>query len=150
MQDQPIASYNYYYAAVHEDAFDITPDKQYMRFALEDYANSLPAYTAGKLTSKIVKANSFIKNLQDAMDHAGKIDQETRQAEVMRSRRDASSDTIDTTVNTSLNNVSDFDINYVATKHGDSRFNSTMKPAYHRDSSNFSPHGRQNDSWHGN
>ena len=72
--DQPIASYNYYYVAVHEAAFDITPDKQYMRFALEDYANSLPEYTAGKLTSKIVKADSFIKNLQDAMNQAVKID----------------------------------------------------------------------------
>ena len=44
--DQPIASYNYNYAAVHEAAFDIHPSEQRMRFALEDYANSLPEYTA--------------------------------------------------------------------------------------------------------
>ena len=74
--DQPIASYNYNYAAGHEGAFDIHPSEQRMRFALEDYANSLPEYTADKLSYKIVKVNSWIKTLQDAMDHAVKIDQE--------------------------------------------------------------------------
>ena len=82
--DQPIASYNYNYAAVHEVAFDISLAEQRMRFALEDYANSLPEYTAGKLSNKIVKANSWIKTLQDDMDHTVKIDQESRQSEVMR------------------------------------------------------------------
>ena len=52
--DQPIASYNYNYAAVHEAAFDINPSEQRMRFALEDYANSLSEYTADKLSYKIV------------------------------------------------------------------------------------------------
>ena len=47
--DQPIASYNYSYAAVHEVAFNINPVEQRIRFALEDYANSLPEYTADKL-----------------------------------------------------------------------------------------------------
>ena len=60
--DQPIASYNYNYAAVHEAVFDINPSEQRMRFALEDaledYANSLPEYTADKLSYKIVKFNS--------------------------------------------------------------------------------------------
>ena len=85
--DQPIASYNYNYAAVHEAAFNINPSEQRMRFALEDYANSLPDYTADKLSYKIVKVDSLIKTLQDAMDHAVKIDQESRQSEVMRNRR---------------------------------------------------------------
>ena len=49
-----------------------------MRFALEDYANSLPEYTADKLSYKIVKVDSWIKTLQDAIDHAVKIDQESR------------------------------------------------------------------------
>ena len=59
--DQPIASYNYKYAAVYEAAFDIHPSEQRMRFALEDYANSLPEYTADKLSYKIVKVDSWIK-----------------------------------------------------------------------------------------
>ena len=137
--NQPIASYNYYSAAVHEVAFDITLNKQFMRFALEDYANSLPEYTAGKLTDKLVKVNSFIKNLQDAMDHAFKIDQEPRQAEVMRSRRNASSSALDTTENTTVNEISEFDLSYIAAKQGNSRFNSTMKPGHHRESKEFSP-----------
>ena len=90
--DQPIASYNYNYAAVHKAAFDINPSEQRMRFTLEDYANSLPEYTADKLSYKIVKIDSWIKTLQDAMDHAVKIDQESRQSEVMRSGRNNSSE----------------------------------------------------------
>ena len=121
--DQPIASYNYNYATVHEAAFDINPSEQRMRFALEDYANSLPEYTADKLSYKIVKVDSWIKTLQDAMDHAVKIQQESRQSEVMRNRRNNSSELIDTTVN----EISDIDINYVTSRQGDSRFNSTMK-----------------------
>ena len=141
--DQPIASYNYNYAAVHEAAFDINPSEQRMRFALEDYANSLPEYTADKLSYKIVKVDSWIKTLQDAMDHAVKIDQESRQSKVMRNRRNNSSELIDTTVN----EISDKDINYVASRQGDSRFNSTMKPGYQREGKDFSPRNRQNDSF---
>ena len=137
---QPIASYNYNYVALHEAAFDINPSKQRMRFALEDYANSLPEYTADKLSYKIVKINSWIKTLQDAMDHAVKIDQEFRQSEVMRNRRNNSSELIDTTVN----KISDIDINYVTSRQEDSRFNSTMKPGYQREGKDFSPRNRQN------
>ena len=98
-----------------------------MRFALEDYANSLPEYTADKLSYKIVKVDSWIKTLQDAMDLAVKNDQESRQPEVMRNRRNNSSELIDTTFTTILNKISDIDINYVTSRQGDSRFNSKMK-----------------------
>ena len=132
--DQPIASYNYNYAVVHEAAFDINPSEQRMRFVIEDYANSLPEYTADKLSYKIVKVESRIKTLQDAMDHAVKIDQESRQSKVMRNRRNNSSELIDTTVN----EIPDIDTNYVASRQGDSRFNSTMKPGYQNEGKDFS------------
>ena len=90
---------------VHEATFDINPSDQRMRFALEDYANSIPEYTADKLSYKIVKVDSWIKTLQDAMDHAVKIDQESRQSEVMRNRRNNSSELIDTTVTTTVNKI---------------------------------------------
>ena len=144
--DQPIASYNYNYAAVHEATFNIHPSEQRMRFALEDYANSLPEYTADKISYKIVKIDSWIKTLQDAMNHAVKIDQESRQSKVMRNRRNNSTEIIDTTVN----KISDIDINYVASNQGDSRFNSTMKPGYQRERKDFSPKNRQNDSFRNN
>ena len=118
-----------------------------MRFTLEDYANSLPEYTTNKLSYKIVKIDSWIKTLQDAMNHAVKIFQESRQSEVMRNRRNNSSELIDTTVNTTVNEISDIDINYVASRHGDNRFNSTMKSGYQRDGKDFSPMNRQNDSF---
>ena len=147
--EQPIASYNYNYAAVHEAAFDISPSEQRMRFALEDYANSLPEYTADKLSYKIVKVDSWIKTLQDAIDHAVKIGQESRQSEVMRNRRNNSSELIDTTVTTTVNKISDIDINYVTSRQRD-RFNSTIKPGYQRKGKDFSPRNRQNDLFHDN
>ena len=133
--DQPIASYNYNYAAVHKAASDIHQSEQRMRFALEDYTYSLPEYTADKLSYKIVKVDSWIKTLQDSMDHAVKIYQESRQSEVMRNRRNNSSELIDTTVN----KISNININYIASRQGDSRFNSTMKPGYQRERKDFSP-----------
>ena len=144
--DQPIASYNYNYAAVHKAAIDINPSEQRMRFALEDYANSLPEYTADKLSYKIVKVDSWIKTIQDTMDHAVKFDQESRHSEVMRNRRNNSSELIDTPVN----EISDIDINYVASREGDSRFNSTKKPGYQRERKDFSPRNRQNDLFRNN
>ena len=77
------------------------------------------------------------------MDHAVKIYQESRQSEVMRNRRNNSSELIDTTVN----EISDTDINYITSRQGDSRFNSTMKPGYQREGKDFSPRNRQNDSF---
>ena len=77
------------------------------------------------------------------MDHAVKIDQESRQSEVMRNRRNNSSELIDTTVN----EISDIDINYIPSRQGDSRFNSTMKPGYQREGKEFSPRNRQNYSF---
>ena len=80
------------------------------------------------------------------MHHAAKIDQESRQSEVVRNRRNNSSEIIDTTVN----EISDIDINYVASRQGDSRLNSTMKPGYQRDRKEFSPRSQQNDSFRNN
>ena len=152
--DQPIRSHNYYFTAVHEAAFGIKPEDQKMRFVFEDYANSLPEFTANKLMDKIVKSNSWIHTLQDAMEQAVKIDQEIRQTEVFRTRRNASNTSIDTTANVSVNEVDEFDINYMAVKQGDTRFNSTMKPGHHRESKEFSSKNKYNDShhsksWHG-
>ena len=153
--DQPIRSHNYYFTAVHEAAFGTKPEDQKMRFVFEDYANSLPEFTANKLMDKIVKSNSWIHTLQDAMEQAVKIDQEIRQTEVFRTRRNASNTTIDTTANTSVNEVDEFDVNYMAAKQGDTRFNSTMKPGHRRESKEYSPKNKHNDShnskpWHRN
>ena len=60
--DQSIASYNYNYAAVYEAAFDIHSSEQRIRFALKDYANSLPEYTADKLSYKIVQDRLLDQN----------------------------------------------------------------------------------------
>ena len=68
----------------------------------------------------------------------------------MRNRRNNSSELIDTTVTTTVNKISNTDINYVTSRQGDSRFNSTMKPVYQREGKDFSPRKRQNDSFRNN
>ena len=144
--DQPIRSYNHHFTAIHEIAYGRTPEKQDMRIVLEDYANSLPEYTVNKLIDKVVKENSWIATLSDAMSHAIKIDQEARQAEVLKSRRNASNTMIDTTANTSMNEVDNIDVNFITVRQGDSRFNSTMIPGHHRESREFSPKGKFSNS----
>ena len=67
------------------------------------------------------------------------INQDSRQSEVMRNKRNKSSELIDTTVNTTVNEISDIDINYIASRHGDNRFNSTMKSGYQRGGKRFLP-----------
>ena len=125
--EQPIVYYNNYYAAVHKATFDLTLDQQCLWFTLEDYTNTLPEYTARKLSGKIVKSGTWLKTLQDAMNQADKIDQELRQWEVMKKRRDSNSDT---TIDPTVNEISDIDINFLTARHGDNRFNSTMKTNY--------------------
>ena len=71
----------------------------------------------------------------------------TRLSEVIRNRRNNSSELIDTTVTTTVNKISDIDINYVTSRQGDSKFNSTMNPGYQRKGKDFSPRNRQNDSF---
>ena len=99
--------------------------------------NSLPEYTADKLHYKIVETSTLgSKTLQDAMDHAVKIDQESRQSEVMRNGRNNSSELIDTTVN----EISDIDINYVASRPRRQQIsNSTMKPWISKRKKRFLP-----------
>ena len=67
--DQPIASYNYNYAAVHEAAFDINPSEQRMRFALEDYANSLPRANVKKAVFEYIYC--VFENTDKVLAHEG-------------------------------------------------------------------------------
>ena len=80
------------------------------------------------------------------MDHAVKIDQESRQSEVMRNRRNNSSELTNTTVN----KISNIDINYIASRHGDNQFSSTMKSGCQREGKDFSSRNRQNDLFQNN
>ena len=50
-------------------------------------------------------------------------------------------------IDTTVNEIFDIDINYVASRQGDSRFNSTMKPGYQREGKDFSPRNGQNNSF---
>ena len=131
--------YNHYYAAVHEAAFEIKPDQQRMRFALEDYANSLPKYTAGKAyCNKIVKRNSFVQNSTGCHGSCHKDRPRVKAGRGDEEQKKCHSSTIDTTINATVNKVDDWDVNYVAAKQNDGRFNSTMKPGHRRDSNEYS------------
>ena len=68
----------------------------------------------------------------------------------MRNKRNNSSELIDTTVTTTVNKISDIDINYMTSRQGDSRFNSKMKTGYQREGKDFSHRNRQNDLFRNN
>ena len=49
-----------------------------------------------------------------------------------------------------VNEILEIDINYVASRHGNNRFNSTIKTGYQTDGKDFSPRNRLNDSFRNN
>ena len=64
--NEPLVSFNSRYEAIHRVAFGLSPDEQYNRTALVEYAKKLPQNTKEKLLHKIAKKESYIKTLEDA------------------------------------------------------------------------------------
>ena len=126
-EEQPIVYHNNQFTAIHEVAFDLTPEEQCMRFVLNQYTETLSKQTAMRLNGKIVKEDSKIRTLRDAMSQAVIIDEESRNWVAMKKRRNSNNKT---TIDATVNEISDIDINYVSTKYGDNRFNNTMKNNY--------------------
>ena len=78
-EDESLLAHNSEYAAVHEAAHRITPEKKRSEIALMDYVRTLPQITCDELTKQITHPKSKIHNLRDAMNMAESLDR-TRQA----------------------------------------------------------------------
>ena len=134
--DESLLAHNAEYGAVHEVAYGISPERQDNQRTLLDYTKSLTEQTSDVLTKKIVRENTKIFTLRQAMDAAIKIHKQARQEEITRLER---STMRETTITDSVNKLSlSEEVNFMP--RGDNRFNSTMKS--NNGHWNNSPRGR--------
>ena len=129
-----LAAHNAEYKAVHTVAYGISAEEQNDEQILRAYANTPCNYAATKLNRKIVRRGSRIKTLKDAMEEAEILDSQSRQEEISKIERYSIRDT---TVIDPINDISltDESVNFMQTRRGDGKFNSTMK--------NYSPGNKQ-------
>ena len=129
-----LAAHNAEYEAVHTVAYGISAEEQNDEQILRAYAKTLCNYAATKLNRKIIRRGSHIKTLKDAMEEAEILDSQSRQEEISKIERDS---ICDTTVIDPINDISltDESVNFMQTRRGDGKFNSTMK--------NYSPGNKQ-------
>ena len=139
--NESLAAHNTEYEAVHTVAYGISAEIQTDEQVLRAYANTLCDYAATKLGRKIVRRDSRITTLKDAMEEAETLNSQARQEQISKLKRDSVRDT--TTVSDSINNISlsDESINFMQARRGDGKFNSTMNTGHQ----NFSPNNK-----HGN
>ena len=133
-----LAAHNAEYEAVHTVAYGISAEEQNDEQILRAYANTLCNYTATKLNRKIIRRGSHIKTLKDAMEEAKILDSQSRQEKISQIQRDSIRET---TISDSIYDISltDASVNFMQTRRGDGKFNSTMKNGHQ----NYSPGNKQ-------
>ena len=62
---EPLVTFNHRYKAIHKVAFELSPNQQYNRTVIVEYAKKLPQNTRDKLLRKIAKKNSYIQMLDN-------------------------------------------------------------------------------------
>ena len=136
---EALAAHNAEYKAVHTVAYGITAEHQTDEVILLNYANTLCDYASTKLRRKILRRGSRIKTLKDAMEEAEELDSQSRQEEISKLERDSMREV---TLSDSINDISlpEESVNFMQTRRGDSKFNSTMKNSHQ----NYSPNNKSN------
>ena len=125
--NESLLAHNAEYAAVHKAACGIPPERQTLRHVFLDYSKSLPEFMSELLTRKIVRDDTKIQNLRQAMDEAEKIHKQARQEEITKLERSAMRDTVISSEE-SVNELSmTEDVNFMPPGKPDNNFNSTMK-----------------------
>ena len=115
--NEPLISFNSRYKAIHWVAFSLSPNEQYNRSAIVEYAKKLPQNTKEKLLRKIAKKNSYIKTLENAFKQAIEINRESSFVDAAAGRYNKQNTTkIDTQINELDNSFQDCDINTMS-KH---------------------------------
>ena len=139
--DDSLIAHNTKYAAVHEAAYGLTPERQMNQTAFIEYANTLSEVVSDRLVKRIVRNNSYLETLRQTMDEAEKMYKQARQEEVNRKERNALRET--TIAEEAVNEVSfSEEVNFMSPGRNGSHFNSTMKN--NGGNWNNSPRGRNN------
>ena len=138
-----LIAHNANYEAVHRRAWGCDPRDETREASWREYANSLDKQLAGKLNHVIgTQAMKEIKNLEDTMTMAIKIEEQERKKKIYEDRKalyDAAAAASEVRVTTV--NEADFDnieeCSFIQNRRPDNRFNSTMKSS----PNNSSRHG---------
>ena len=138
--NEPLVTYNSRYEAIHQVAFGLSPNKQYDRTAIVEYAKKLPQITKEKLLRKIAKKDSYIKTLGDTFRQAREIDRESSFVDAASGRYNEQSITrVDTQINELDDSFQDCDINAMSTRStsraADGSFNRSFDRSSSRNSS---------------
>ena len=142
--NEPLVTFNHRYETIHKVAFELSPNQQYNRTVIIEYAKKLPQNTRDKLLSKIAKKNSYIQMLDDAFKQAIEINRETSFVEATSGRyKDQNGMKIETQINELDDSFQDCDINAMNTRStnrsGDGSFNRSFKRSSSRNNSFNSP-----------
>ena len=74
---EPLVSFNYRYRAIHRVAYSSSPNEQYIKTIIVEYAKKLPQNRRDKLLRKIAKKDSYIRTLNNAFKQVIEINRET-------------------------------------------------------------------------
>ena len=114
---EPLVTFNHRYEAIHRVAFILSPNEQYNKTIIVEYAKKLPQNTRDKLLRKIAKKNSYIRTLEDAFKQAIEINRETSFVEAASGHYSEQNNTrIDTQINKLDDSFQECDINTVNTR----------------------------------
>ena len=141
---EPLVTFNHRYEAIHKVAFKLSPNQQYNRIMIIEYAKKLPQNTRDKLLRKIAKKNSYIQTLDDAFKQAIEINRETSFVEAASGRyNDQNGTKIESQINELDDSFQDCDINAMNTRStnrsGDGSFNGSFDRSSSRNNSFNSP-----------
>ena len=116
LPNEPLASFNSRYEAIHRVAFGLSPNEQYNRTAIVEYAKKLPQNTKEKLLQKIAKKDSYIKMLDDTFKQAKEINRESSFVDAAAERYNEQNTRVDTQVNKLDDSFQDCDTNAMSTR----------------------------------
>ena len=125
--NESLLAHNAEYAAIHEAAYGMPPERQTLLRVFLEYLKTLPEFTSELLTRKIVREDTKIHTLRQAMDEAEKIHKQARQEEITKLERSAMRDMVIASGET-VNELSmSEEVNFMPPGRSDNHFNNTMK-----------------------
>ena len=144
-KDEALIAFNATYTAIHRRAYDCEPVNQVREPVWREYANTLDRDFASSLNYQIGRQKGIhLHTLEDVMEKAKDMEIQERKNKAYKDRKDLDDGSISTTQTTQIKQVNEIDfddydeVNFIQNRRPDPRFNSTMKPGYNGNSSQFS------------
>ena len=133
---EPLVTFNHRYKAIHRVAFGLSPNEQYNKTIIIEYAKKLPQIARDKLLRKIAKKNSYIRTLDNAFKQAIEINRETSFVEAASGQyNDQTNKRIETQINELDDSFQDCDINAMNTRSTNRSSNGSHNGSFDRSSS---------------